>query len=94
MVPDVGTARDWLIWVVGGLFLVPFFTPVFTSAIVAWVLRMDARAFLWGVAFGIVSVPMSWISIQYAGWYGWLASVTASAALTALFLWWRARRRT
>ena len=94
MAPDYGTAQDWLIWIGGLLLLVPFLTPVITSGVAVWLLRLNASALAWGVAFGVVTVPMSWVFLRFAnGWYGWSVALVTSAALTAAFLWWRSRAR-
>ena len=91
MPPFVVSLWDWLIWIIVGLFLIPFFAPIATSIVVARMLRMDGRAFLWGVLFGVLAVPMVWVSDWLGGWYAWIVSIAATIAGTALFLWWRAR---
>ncbi len=88
-----GTPLDWLIWIGGGLFLVPFSTPVLTSAVAAWLLRLGIGALIWGALFGVVTVPLSWVSLRLGGWYGWSVALVISATLTVLFLWWRSRAR-
>ena len=53
--------------------------------------RQRARV---GGMFGVVTVPMSWVSARFAnGWYGWSTGLVIGATLTALFLWWRSRRK-
>ncbi len=88
-----GTPLDWLIWIGGGLFLAPFFTPVLTSAVAAWVLRLGIAALMWGILFGVATVPLSWVSLYLGGWPGWSVALVIGATLTALFLWWRGRAR-
>lgn len=93
MAPDYGTAQDWLILIGGLLLLVPFLTPVLTSAVAAWVLRLGPRALVWGVFFGVVTVPLSWVFLWLHGWYGWSFLLAAIVVLMTLFLWWRSRAR-
>ncbi len=99
MALDIGDPQDWLI-ILALLFPVPFFIPVLTSAITAWVLRLGASALIWGVLFGVATVPLSLLCFRLSlvsalanGWYGWSVALVTSAALTVLFLWWRSRAR-
>ena len=93
MAPDIGTAQDWLIWIGGLLLLVPFFTPMLTSAVAVWVLRLTPGALMWGILFGVATVPLSWVLLYLGGWPGWSVALLISATLSVLFLWWRSRAR-
>ena len=73
--------------------MAPFFTPVLTSAVAAWVLRLGPGALVWGVLFGIATVPLSWVSLRLGGWALWSVALVMGTTLTVLFLWWRNRAR-
>ena len=92
MAPDIGTGQELAI-LFALLFPVPFLIPVLASAVTAWVLRMGPSALVWGVLFGIATVPLSLLSLRPGGWYGWSIALVISTTLTVLFLWWRARAR-
>lgn len=90
MAPDIGTAQDWVI-LLALLFPVPFFIPVLTSAVTAWVLRLGPVALVWGVLFGIATVPLSLVFLRFSvvtfhfpsGWYGWKEVELAHSVLAA-----------
>lgn len=82
-----------ILWFVGNFLVMPFLTPVLTSAVVAWVLRMDARALLWGIGLGVLGIPLAWASVTFGGWSVWFVCIPASSVGTAIFLRWRALRR-
>lgn len=94
MAPDISwTTGTFLFYIVGGLFAAPFFIPVLTSAVTAWVLQLGSGALLCGVLFGVATVPLSWVFLQLGGWALWSVALMIGATLTALLLWWRSRAR-
>lgn len=100
MAPDIGTGQELAI-LLALLFPVPFLIPVLASAVTAWVLRLGPGALVWGVLFGIATVPLSLVFLRYSvvsfsfpsGWYGWSVALVIGVTLTVLFLWWRSRAR-
>ena len=92
MAIDIDLTYWDILWLVGVFLVVPFLAPVLTSAVVAWALRMDARALLWGIALGVLGVPLAWASVTFGGWFVWFVYIPASSVGTAIFLRWRARR--
>ena len=83
-----------LLYAVGLLIVLPFLTPLLTSIVVGWVLRMHASALRWGSLSGVLGVPLSLAFLEF--WKGDASlpvSLAVSALATALFLWWRSRAR-
>lgn len=101
MAPDFGGDWFWYGQVLGGMFVVPFLTPMLTSTVIIRVFGLDARALKWVLLIGTVNVPLAWVSIKFGidvwdplgmqGWGAWLIAMVASVALTAILTWGVAR---
>ena len=87
--------------VLGGMFVVPFLTPILTNVVIARVFRSDFRALKWALLIGTVNIPLAWGSIKFGidvwdplemeGWGAWIIAMVVSVALTALLTWSLAR---